>query len=118
MNPNDLMAQQQAYLNQMLHTTQQWQLAYVAIALAAFIIHCWVVYMFYARLSDIADELRRLRIAFEFAEDRKARDHRMLSARIHSRPMIATNRARRIVRRHPNATAELSKRHKSTSVPR
>jgi hypothetical protein len=28
--------------------------------------------MFYARLRDIADELRKFRIAFEMAEDRKA----------------------------------------------
>lgn len=73
MDPNDLMAQQQAYLNQMLHTTQQWQLAYVAIGLGAFIIHCWVVYMFYARLSDIADELRRIRVTYEMEQERTVR---------------------------------------------
>jgi len=73
MNPDDLMAQQQASLNQILHTTQQWQLAYVVIGLGAFIIHCWVVYMFYARLSDIADELRKIRVTYEMEQERTIR---------------------------------------------
>ena len=73
MNPNDLMAQQQVYLNQMLHTTQQWQLAYVAIGLGAFIIHGWVVYMFYARLRDIGDELRKIRVTYEMEQERSVR---------------------------------------------
>jgi len=57
----------------MLHTTQQWQLAYVVIGLAALIIHCWVVYMFYARLSDIADELRKIRVTYEMEQERSVR---------------------------------------------
>ena len=76
MNPNDILAQQQAYLNQMnqaLQHSQQQMWAIGAIGLALFIIHVWVIYMFYARLRDIAEELMRLRIAFEMAEDRKAR---------------------------------------------
>jgi len=73
MNSNDLMAQQQALLNQMLHNTQQWQMAYVAIGLAVFIIYCWVVYLFYARLSDIANELRKIRVTYEMEQDRTAR---------------------------------------------
>jgi hypothetical protein len=34
-------------------------------------IHFTIVYLFYARLRDIADELRKFRIAFEMADDRK-----------------------------------------------
>jgi hypothetical protein len=37
----------------------------------AFAIGMFVIYMFYARLRDIADELRKFRIAFEMADDRK-----------------------------------------------
>jgi hypothetical protein len=39
----------------------------VTIALGA-----WVVYLFYARLRDIADELRKLRITYQFANEREA----------------------------------------------
>ncbi len=40
------------------------------INLALFAVGVWVIYMFYARLRDIADELRKFRIAFEMAQDR------------------------------------------------
>jgi hypothetical protein len=69
MNPNDIYAQQQVIMNQAQHVF--W--AFLVIYGAMFVFGVWVVYMFYARLRDIADELRKLRIAFEFAEDRKAR---------------------------------------------
>ena len=73
MNPNDIMAQQQAYMNQVMQHAQQWQWGMVAISVAGMLLSFGVLYLFYARLRDIADELRKLRIAFEMAEDRKAR---------------------------------------------
>jgi hypothetical protein len=73
MNPNDIIAQQQAMLNQTMQHAQEVQLACLIIGAAMFIFGIFVVYLFYARFRDIADELRKLRIAFEFAEDRKAR---------------------------------------------
>jgi hypothetical protein len=68
MNPNDLIAQQQA----ILQNAQNWQFIYLAISLTSFIVGGWVLYMFYARLRDIADKLRKFRVAYEFAQDRKA----------------------------------------------
>jgi hypothetical protein len=44
----------------------------VVIQLALFIFVCWVIYMFYARLRDIGDELRKLRIDYEFAQERRS----------------------------------------------
>jgi short subunit dehydrogenase-like uncharacterized protein len=68
MNPNDLITQQQA-----LHqNVQYWQYAGIVIWLASVLVAAWVIYMFYARLRDIADELRKFRIAYEFAHERKA----------------------------------------------
>jgi hypothetical protein len=46
---------------------------YAVIGAVMFIFGMFVIYMFYARLRDIADELRKFRIAYEMAEDRKAR---------------------------------------------
>ena len=43
----------------------------ILINLVLFAVSAFVIYMFYARLRDIADELRKFRIAFEMAEDRK-----------------------------------------------
>ncbi|MGB8369698.1 MAG: hypothetical protein ACLPYZ_02155 [Limisphaerales bacterium] len=49
------------------------------INLVLFVVVVFVTYMFYARLRDIADELRKFRIvrkfriAYEMAEDNKAR---------------------------------------------
>jgi hypothetical protein len=73
MNPNDLVAQQQALLNQALQNTHQLVWVYGVLFLALAIIHFTIVYLFYARLRDIADELRKLRIVYEMAQDRKAR---------------------------------------------
>lgn len=67
MNPNDLIAQQQA----LLQNAQTLTFAGLAISLASFIVGGWVIYMFYARLRDIADELRKLRITYEFAQERQ-----------------------------------------------
>ena len=73
MNPNDIYAQQQALFNQSMQHAQQVQLACLVIGAVMFIFGVFVIYMFYARLRDIADELRKFRIAYELAEDRKAR---------------------------------------------
>ena len=73
MNPNDILAQQQALLNQVMQNAQHWTVAMIIFQIAFLLIGAWVVYMFYARLRDIADELRKFRIAYELAEDQKAR---------------------------------------------
>ena len=73
MNPNDIVAQQQAYANQLMQQAHQNYLFILVIQLAALFMGAWVLYMFYARLRDIADELRKFRIAYEMAEDSKAR---------------------------------------------
>lgn len=74
MNPNDVMEQQQAIMNQMIRNAQHVQWEILAFSAAGLVITILVLYMFYARLRDIADELRKLRIAYEMIEDRKARD--------------------------------------------
>jgi hypothetical protein len=49
----------------------RFQFILAAISLVGAAIGAWVVYMFYARLSDIADELRRIRIAYKGTIDRE-----------------------------------------------
>ena len=71
MNPNDILAQQQAIVSQYLQTYQHWFWGMIAIQLAFLLIGAWVIYMFYARLRDIADELMKFRIAYEMSEGRK-----------------------------------------------
>ncbi len=51
MNPNDLIAQYQA----LLQNAQNWQFIYLAVWLGSVLVGVWVLYMFYARLRDIAD---------------------------------------------------------------
>jgi hypothetical protein len=58
----------------------------LAVYAAGFIISAFVVYLFYARLRDIGDELRKFRIAYEFAHPPESRaqsrrDHSSESAR-------------------------------------
>ena len=57
---------------------QHLQYGMFAFSLAGFIITVFVIYLFYARLRDIADELRKFRIAYEFAH---APESRSLSRR-------------------------------------
>jgi hypothetical protein len=76
MNPNDLIDQQQAILNQTIQTQQHWAWGVLAIQIAFLLIGVWIVYMFYARLRDIAEELMKLRIAYEFANSRKSDGNR------------------------------------------
>ena len=61
MDTNNLMAQAQAIL-----------IAITAIQVGLMIFGAWVVYMFYARLRDIADELRIIRITYQMDHERKA----------------------------------------------
>jgi hypothetical protein len=60
MNPNDIITQQIQYL-------RDYQYGVPALFLAGFLINICVIAMFYARLRDISDELRKFRIAYEFA---------------------------------------------------
>ena len=46
--------------------------AMIAIQSAFMLITAWVIYMFYARLRDIAEELMNLRVAYEFANPPKS----------------------------------------------
>ena len=67
MNPNDLIAQQQALLNQYIQNAQHIAIGVLALYLALFLLGCWVIYMFYARLRGIEQEIMKFRIAYEFA---------------------------------------------------
>lgn len=71
MNPNDLIAQQQAIVNQALQNQQGWFWAMLALQIGFLGIGGFVVYMFYARLRDIGEELMKLRVAYEFANPPK-----------------------------------------------
>lgn len=73
MNPNEILAQQQAILNQAAQNAHQLMWVYLVLFLVLATIQFTVIYLFYARLRDIADELRKFRIAYEMAEDSKAR---------------------------------------------
>ena len=73
MNQNEILAQQQALLNQLAQHSEQVMWGVVAIQIALFIVGIWVTYMFYARLRDIADELRKIRVTYEMEQDRTIR---------------------------------------------
>ena len=45
----------------------------LALYLAFFILGCWVVYMFYARLRGIEQEIMKFRIAYEFSHTPETR---------------------------------------------
>ena len=55
-----------------MQSQQHWVWGIVAIQFAFLLIGAWVIFMFYARLRDIADELQKLRITYEMVEGRKA----------------------------------------------
>jgi hypothetical protein len=73
MNPSDLITQQQALLNQAMQNYQSWFWAVIAIQFGLMLIAACVIYLFYARLRDIAQELMKLRIICEFANSPKSR---------------------------------------------
>jgi hypothetical protein len=66
------MAQQQALLNQAIQGQQHIMWGFVAFEIAGLLIGGWVLYMFYARLRDIAEELMKFRVAYEFANPPKS----------------------------------------------
>jgi len=45
----------------------------IAVEIPPFIVACWVIYMFYARLGHILDEVRKLRIEYQFAQNREGK---------------------------------------------
>jgi len=62
MNINDEFAREQTLLwSAMFHL--YWPVFLLQFAL--FVVTCWVIYKFYARLRDIADEVKKLRIVYE-----------------------------------------------------
>jgi hypothetical protein len=65
MNSNDLLAQQQALINQALNQAHQIYWVMIIFWVAGLVVTGWVLYMFYARLRDLANELKKLRIAYE-----------------------------------------------------
>src|SRR5260221_5453123 len=67
MNPNDILAQQQALMNQAMQNAQHLAIGVLALYLALFLLGCWVIYMFYARLRGIEQEIIKFRIAYEFS---------------------------------------------------
>jgi hypothetical protein len=67
MNPNDVLAQAQAQAYQAMQQYHDFLLGLLAFQVAGFLLACFVVYLFYARLRDIANELMKFRIAYEFA---------------------------------------------------
>lgn len=69
MNPNEL----QAFLNQSVQQSRI-LLGVMAVQIALLILGAWVLYMFYARLRDIADELRKIRVTYEMEQDRTVRN--------------------------------------------
>jgi hypothetical protein len=73
MSPNDTLAQQQVILNQAMQNYQHMMGGLAALSLATIIIGALVTYAFYARLRDIADEIRKFRIAYEFAHTPESR---------------------------------------------
>ena len=73
MNLNDITAQQQAFLNQVLQSQQHVTLGLLVFWVAGILIWAFVIYMFYARLRDISNELMKLRVAYEFAHTPEAR---------------------------------------------
>jgi hypothetical protein len=73
MNPNDIIAQQQALINQAMQNQQGWFWGMIALQIGLTGLGGFVLYMFYARLRDIAEELMKLRVAYEFANPPKSK---------------------------------------------
>jgi hypothetical protein len=71
MNPNDILAQQQAMLNQMAQNQQHWVVVMLVLGIVSPLISAWVIYMFYRCQRDAADELMQIRIILQMSEGRK-----------------------------------------------
>lgn len=64
MEPNELAQNAPIYMARLMYA-----LCIVHIVLMA--VGGWVIFMFYSRLREIAEEMRKLRIAYEFAQGRR-----------------------------------------------
>ncbi len=71
MDPNNLLAQQQAMVSQAMQNYHDWFLVMAVVQIGLMLLGAWVIYMFYARLRDIAEELMKLRVAYQFASQSK-----------------------------------------------
>jgi len=63
MSYDELLAEQQALLNQ----EQQWQWGIMVLYVGVFLLVAFVLYMFYTSLRDLVEESRMFDISFEFA---------------------------------------------------
>lgn len=73
MNPTDAQSLMNQLAQQAQQQTQHLIWAYLAFTLAALLVTAFVIYIFYARLRGIEDELRKLRIAYEFVHTPETR---------------------------------------------
>lgn len=73
MNPNEILSQWQAQQQSTVQFIQHFQIAIICVTVIAAMVHGWVIYMFYARLRDIADELRKMRVTYEMSQERAIR---------------------------------------------
>jgi type II secretory pathway component PulC len=71
MNPNDILQQQQAMIDQMMHRAEQMSIVMMFVSLIGTAISAWILYMFYRCLRDTADELAKIRIICEFMSARQ-----------------------------------------------
>ena len=62
---NSVLAQQQALINQASQNASHIMWGAIIVQILVFVLAVWAAYMFYARLRDIANELRQLRVAYQ-----------------------------------------------------
>lgn len=74
MNQSDLLNQLQAQQQAAMQHLESIQIGMIVFASAGFLVTAWVLYMFYARLRDIANELQKIRLAYEIEHSRKNRN--------------------------------------------
>ena len=60
-------------MNESLERYYQILFGIAAIQIAFTVVGIWVIFMFYARLRDIADELRKIRVTYEMEQERSVR---------------------------------------------
>jgi hypothetical protein len=60
-------------MNTMPHFVNLLPIGYFVFLGVGYILTAWVLYMFYARLRDIADELKKMRISFQTDLERRSR---------------------------------------------
>jgi hypothetical protein len=91
MNPNDIVAQQQALLNQYMQHAQQMAYGAIAIEIALLLLGAWVIYMFHERLREIGDEIRKFRISYESANPPQERPRPRKGHQSQSAPAATSN---------------------------